>query len=315
MFRKRPAAYGPAFKRKRILFNVLLAAILVALISLLPAVFFKIREQGTNERKELRDSFESGDFEAAYIQSGELLKEKVLDSYLLTIRGFSSYQLAIAQINTLDTQRYIDDCIWSLRKALLFKENSGDGRIFYVLGKAYYYKGSGYADLAIDYLEKAQEALYRAADIPEYLGLAYASIRDFRSSVAAFALALTGEGAYGSGPSDVLLLSIAKSYLALDEAESAKAYLVRCLEISKDSMTIAAGRLLLGGVLVKIGDNPAAEAEYLKVIEENGENAEARFLLGELYVSEGDTTRARAEWRRAVRIDPTHRLARSRLNL
>ena len=315
MFLKRSTAYGAVFKRKRVLQNVLLAAILIALLSLLPAVYFRLREQGSNERRDLRDSFEYGDFETAYIQSADMLKEKPLDSFLLTIRGFSAYQLAIAQINSFDTQRYVDDCIWSLRKALLFRENSQDGRIFYVLGKAYFYKGLGYADLAITYLEKAQEVLYRAADIPEYLGLAYASIRDFRSSVAAFALALTGEGPFGTEPSDVLLLSIAKSYLALDEAESAKAYLVRCLEISRDSMTIVAARLLLGGVLVKIGDTSGAEAEYLKVIEENGENAEARYLLGELYASEGDATRARAEWRRAVRIDPAYGPARGRLNL
>ena len=163
-------------------------------------------------------------------------------------------------------------------------------------------------------------AAYKAADIPEYLGLAYASIRDFRSSVAAFALALTGEGGAGAhgkdaNPSDVLLLSIARSYLGLEEYESGRAYLVRCLEVSRDSRTIAAARLLLGGILFKAGDIPGAEAEYLKMIEENGENAEARYQLGELYASTGDTTRSRAEWRRAIRIDPAHGPARSRLNL
>jgi tetratricopeptide (TPR) repeat protein len=237
-----------------------------------------------------------------------MLKEKPLDSFLLTIHGFSSYQLAVAQINSYDMLSYIDESIWSLRKALLFRENSTDGRIFYVLGKAYFYKGHGYADLAVNYLEKARAAMYMAADIPEYLGLAYASIKDFRKSVSAFTLALTGE------PSDVLLLSIARSYLALQEDESAKAYLVRSLEISKDSKTIAASRLLLGTILAKEGDVSGAEKEFLKVIEESGENADARYQLGELYALGGDPTRARAEWRRALRINPTHGPARSRLN-
>jgi Tfp pilus assembly protein PilF len=50
-------------------------------------------------------------------------------------------------------------------------------------------------------------------------------------------------------------------------------------------------------------------------MEEGGENAEAHFQLGELYAGGGDSTRARAEWRRAVRIDPAHGPARTRLNM
>jgi tetratricopeptide (TPR) repeat protein len=281
--------------------------VILVFLSLLPLVYYETRGRNSIERRQLRNSFESGDFEAAYTYSKEILQEKPMDPFVLTINGFSSYQLAIAQINNFDTRSYLDECIWSLRKSLLSKENYQDGRIFYVLGKAYYYKGQGYADLAVDYLEKAQ-SLYAAADIPEYLGLSYAGVRDYRNSVAAFAMALSKD------PSDVLLLSIARSYEALEEGESAKAYLLRCLEISKDSKTIAAARLLLGKTLAKTGDPAGAENEFLKAIEEGGENAEARYQLGELYAHAGDTTRARAEWRRALRIDPTYGPARSRLN-
>jgi len=312
---KRHTAYGNGFNRKRIFQKAILAVILLLLLLLVPVVYFKQKGTGGNERKELRDSFESGNFEISYNQSGEMLREKPLDSFLLTVHGFSAYQLAIAQINSFDTLSYINDCIWALRKALLLKENSSDGRVFYVLGKAYYYKGSGYADLAINYLEKARTVAYRAADIPEYLGMAYASIKDFRSSVAAFAMALTGEGTFGSEPSDILLLSIARSYLALEETEPGQAYLIRCLETSKDSKIITTARLLLAGILFKNGEFQDAESEYLKIIDESGENAEARYQLGELYASSGDTTRARAEWRRAIRIDPAHAAARRRLNL
>jgi tetratricopeptide (TPR) repeat protein len=304
----RSSSYGTKFRRKRILRNVFFGVLILAFLSLLPFFFLKIRSASRNESRELRDSFESGAFEASYEQSNQMLNKKPLDFFLLTVNGFSAYQLAIAQTNTFDTLSFIDNCIWSLRKALLSREN--DGRVFYVLGKAYYYKGAGYSDLAVSYLEKARAALYRAADIPEYLGLAYASMRDYRSSVEAFSLALTGD----VSPSDILLLAIARSYLALDEAEQARAYLIRCLEITKDSKTTAAARLVLGNTLVKTGDVQGAEKEYLKVIEENDDNAEAHYQLGELYALGGDVTRARAEWRRAIRIDPAHGPARSRLN-
>ena len=281
---------------------------MIAILSLVPIFYSRLSSHSGNARKQLRELFESGVFEAAYLQSRELLQASPLDTFLLTVHGFSAYQLAIAQINTFDTVAYINDSIWSIRKALLSRENSSDGRLFYVLGKAYFHKGPEYADLAVYYLEKARDSSFRATDIPEYLGLSYAALGDYRSSVAAFSQALVAE------PSDLLLFSIARSYEALDEFEPAGAYLVRCLEVSRDSNTINAARLLLGSILLKTGDISGAEAEFLRVIEDSGDNAEAHYQLGELFALQGDITRARAEWRRAIRIDPAHVPARSRLN-
>ena len=305
---ERVSASRTGFNWKRFAKKAFLAVTILILVSLLPLIYYQTKGRSGIERRQLRTYFESGDFESAYTYSKSILEEKPMDSFFLTINGYSAYQLAIAQINNSDTLSYLDECIWSLRKALLSGGNSGDGRIFYVLGKAYYHKGQGFADLAVAYLEKARAAPFMAADIPEYMGLAYANIHDYRSSVEAFTLALSDE------PSDLLLLSIARSYRELEEDDSAKAYLLRCLEISKDSKTMTAARLLLGKTLLKAGDTGAAEKEFLKAIEEGGENAELRYQLGELYALGGDTTRARAEWRRALRIDPTYNPARSRLN-
>jgi tetratricopeptide (TPR) repeat protein len=297
------------YRRRQSIHKAALVIIALILISIIPAGFIKLRDSGGNERRELQSLWESSAFAESYAKSAGLLVQKPLDFFLLTVHGFSAYQLAIAQINNFDTLKYIDDCIWSLRKALLSKEGEKDGRLFYVLGKAYYDKGQGYADLAVAYLEKARAAGYEARDIPQYLGLAYAAIRDYRGSVAAFTLAL------GQDTSDILLLSIARSYIALEENDSARAYLLRCVEVSRDSRTKAASRLLLGGIFARAGDIPGAEDQYLKALEDGGENVEAHYQLGELYAAGGDTTRARAEWRRAVRIDPAHGPSRSRLNI
>jgi len=315
MRHKRPLTYKTGFIRKNILQKILIAALLILLISFFPLVFTRFRANPSLDRRELRENFEAGAFDISYSQSGEMLLSDPLDSFLLTIHGFSAYQLAIAQINTHDTLSFVDDSIWALRKALLFRDNSNDGRIFYVLGKAYYHKGPEYADLALYYLEKARETYHSAPDIPEYLGLSYAAIGDYRSSVASFSMALSENGNLNGGPSDILLLSIARSYLALEELDLARAYLVRCLDVSRDSNSIVTARLLLGSILTQMGDLTGAETEYLRLLEEHGENAEARYKLGEIYNRSGDTTRARAEWRRAVRIDPAHGPARSRLNM
>ncbi|MDR2484639.1 MAG: tetratricopeptide repeat protein [Treponema sp.] len=333
------SGYGVQLHWKQTFYTALLAVFIVIITSLLLVFSKDWKNKLGNEKQELVQLWEDGAYDKAFFMSEEMLAHKPMDHFLLTVRGFSAYQLAIAQINNYDTQTYIDACIWSLRKALLIKHSPEDGRIQYVLGKAYYYKGFGYADLAVKFLEEAKQAAYHASDIPEYLGLAYAALHDYRGSVASFTLALNpldieqeGNEPYGGNrkgletgafdgpedmtyPSDLLFLAIARSYIELEELEAAHAYLIRCVETSKDSKRIMAARLLVGEILRKRGDIRGAEQQYTAILAEGGENAEAHYQLGELYAVNNDPTRARAEWRKAVRMDPAHRQARLRLNM
>jgi tetratricopeptide (TPR) repeat protein len=143
------------------------------------------------------------------------------------------------------------------------------------------------------------------------LGLAYAASGDYRSSVAAFSKAFN----QNKNPSDNLLLSIARSYISLNEHAMAMGYLLRCIESSPDSRSIVIARFLLAEIYKNAGDYDNAEEQYLVIINDSGENAEARFQLGEIYNLKGDTTRARSEWRIAYRQDPAHAGARARLNI
>jgi tetratricopeptide (TPR) repeat protein len=308
------SGYRAQRRRNRTIHNIALILVLGGLLSFIPLYIFNFRRENGADRRDLLQLWESMNFDKVYQLSGEQLAQKPLDYFLLTIHGFSAYQLAIAQINNSSTLNFINNCIWALRKAMLFKESVDDGRIFYVLGKAYYYKGTGYEDLSIKYLEKARKSGFDARDIPEYLGLAYASdsVRDYISSIEAFTQVLNPS--YASSPSDALLLSIADSYIALGEDEAAQAYLMLCLEASRDFSMISTVRLSLAQIFIRNADFAGAEALYNEIIEEGG-NADAHFYLGELYNSRGEVVRARAEWRRAIIIDPSHRQARSRLNL
>jgi tetratricopeptide (TPR) repeat protein len=291
----------------------------VVAVSIAIPVIAKNRNRVGGEQKELLRLWEAGSFEEAFTLSKAALEAKPMDYFLLTMNGFAAFQLGEAQINTFDTLNYLDECITSLRKALLLKNAANDGRVYYVLGKAYRRKGDGYADLAVEYLEKARSLSYHAADINEDLGLAYAAVGDYRSSVAACAEALEPaadtDGAQPANLPDLLLLSIARSYAALDELESARAYLLRCIEVSLDSKITTAARLLLAEALGKMGDIAGSESEYAAILADSGENAEAHYQLGELYSRQKDEIRARAEWRLAVRADPAHAKARSRLNM
>ncbi|MDR2177625.1 MAG: hypothetical protein LBP20_06230 [Treponema sp.] len=270
-------------------------------------------------RKEMLALWQAGAYVEAFELSARELSARPFDYLALTVNGFSAYQLGIAQINSSDTLAYIDRCVWSLRKALLSKRPSNLGELYYVLGKAYYHKGPAFADLAVYFLEKARALSFRARDISEFLGLSFASIRDYRSSVAAFSQALEPEET-GNGPSDLLLISIARSYMALGRTQNgtlapAKPYLLRCVETSRDSVAITTARLLYAEILLDEGNTAEAEIQYQFILDETGGNAEAYYQLGELYAARGDTARARAEWRRAVRLDPVHKKARLRLNI
>jgi tetratricopeptide (TPR) repeat protein len=288
---------------------VVLVAGLLALIPLL--LFTNFKNTAGNEKKDILRVWDAGDFDQAFEISKNALSSRPMDYFFFFFNGFSAYQLGISQINTHNTILFMDECIRSLRKALLLKESSADGRVYYVLGKAYSYKGDEYADLAIQYLENAGNLSYNAADISEYLGLAYAAIGDYRGSVEAFSRAL------GSTvkTTDALLLSIARSYMALEEFDAARAYLLRCAEISQDSKSVLTARFLLAEIFRKTGDHEGAESEYNSILNETGENAEAHYQLGELYNLKGDTTRARSEWRLAYKTDPAHAKARARLNI
>jgi tetratricopeptide (TPR) repeat protein len=306
--------YSTRLHRQQTFQSALLVIFIVIIIALLSLFFIKWRNRLGNSRADLLQLWELGAYDEAFALSGELLESKPMDHFLLTVHGFAAYELALAQINNIDIQTYIDECIWSLRKAMLV-EHAKDGRIQYVLGKAYYNKGIAYADMAVKFLEEAREASFNVGDIPEYLGLSYANLQDYRSSVAAFSLALDPSENTTSYPSDLLLLSIAHSYIELEDLTTARAYLIRCVETSRDSRKVVAARLLLGDILNKSGDARGAEQEYLAILSEDSENAEAHYQLGELYAASNDTTRARAEWRKAVRIDSAHKAARARLNM
>lgn len=290
---------------------VLMVLLLTAFLFL--CVFLIIRQKDLGAKtKEINQFWENGMYEDVCRLTAEELEKKPMDFTLLALYGFSSYQAALAQINNYDTQIYIDHCIWALRKALLLRGGAEDARISYVLGKAYFAKGPYYADLAVKYLEKARNMNYEASDLGEYLGLSYAAIRDYRSSVAALSISLGS--AQNTAVSDLRLLTIAQSYIGLGEHESARAYLIQCIETSKDENIALKARFLLGQTLLALGNTDGAISQFNMINEISGGNADAYFELGEIYAAAGDTVKARAEWRNAVRVNPSHLLSRERLN-
>lgn len=303
--------YSVRAKRRRKL-RVFAAAGVLALITAGVVLFSGKKPAEAYRQRDLVRLWQDGSYLSAFKATERELQKKPLDFFLLMVHGFSAYQIAVAQINAVDTLSYIDRAIWALRKAQLTKQGARDARVKYALGRAYHYKGPEYAELCVQYLEGARASGYNAEDIPQFLGLAYASVRDYERSIAAFSEALTAQE---SAPSDLLLLAISRSYIELKDRASATPYIVRAIEISKDWNTIAQARLLLSGVLMDNGDLAGAETQIRAVLVEGGENAEAHYRLGLLYNAKNDYYRARSEWRRANNLDPDFAPAREKLNL
>jgi tetratricopeptide (TPR) repeat protein len=309
--------YRTRFRRRKIIRVAFVCSVFLFVTG--GFLLFSGNKKGSvSDTKELVRFWKDGSYREAFDLSEKELEKKPMDFFLLMVHGFSSYQIALAQINTFDMLSYIERAIWALRKAQLTRQGENDPRIKYVLGQAYFYKGPAFADLCIKYLQEALLASYQAEDIPQFLGLAYASIHDYRSSIEAFSQALKA-GEEAGGVSDILLLAIARSYLELKEPETAKPYIIRAVEISRDFVTISTARLMLAGILTGSGDFSGAEAQITAVISEGGNSAEAHFELGELYNAMDNPARdyykARAEWRRAAVLDPNFAPARARLNI
>jgi tetratricopeptide (TPR) repeat protein len=297
-------------KKQVIQGTVFILALGVVLILFI--VFFGVKFREAGNKKNILGYWEQGLWIEAYETSKSALASKPMDVFFLTINGFAAYQTAMAQINNTGSLEFIDVCIWSLRKALLGRNTDKDGRIRYVLGKAYYVKGPDYADLSVRYLEEAKSAAFNAGDLNEYLGLAYAVIQDYGKSIEALTASLDSTGKDEN--SDILLMRIAQSYMGLEEWERAKTYLFRCINASRDTGLVLEARLQLGKVLRNSEDLDGAVAVFESVLEESGEIAEAAYELGEIYASRGDMIRARAAWRRARRADPNFAPVLLRLN-
>lgn len=303
--------YGKTIQRRRavrVAVSVAIAALLVGTVVFLArsGLLSWGRENDPDQALKL---WNSGEWRACYDEAGVALEKHALDAFWLTLRGFSAYQLAADQVAPEQAAPYLEDAVFSLRKALITGPSKMEGRVRYVLGKAYYQRGRYYADQALTELEQARNLGYEASDLDEQLGLAAAELGRYRDSIVYLSRSL------GEAPSDLLLLAIARSYAALEEYASAEAYYRRCIDDTKDSDVEAGARVALSSALIAQGRLDDAEAALLPVLESDASNVDALMELGDLYAKKGDSVKARAEWRRVVKIDPANVRARARLSM
>jgi tetratricopeptide (TPR) repeat protein len=308
------SGYAIRLRKKKVFKSILKGMFIVMAAAVCGLIVWKMGGKFVDEKARMQELWANGSYQEIFDISGEILENAPLDYESLILHGFSAYQRALAQITTPNKAAYIDKCINCLRKALTVTSTGMDGPIHYVLGKAYYGKGTKYADLAVQSLERAKELEFLGEDTNEYLGIAYAALHDYRSSVRAFTEAMNLQGINAQHP-DALLMAIAASYNSLEDVNMAAAYLTRCIDISKDDNARRQARFELGSIYYKLEEYSEAENQYTTILNDFGESAEAHYRLGEINAAKNNLIRARAEWRKAIQIDPAHKSARSRLSM
>lgn len=236
------------------------------------------------------------------------LKVRPLDTFALSFNGFASFYNGLNQSKTEDMLPFIDASVVSLRKALLLGGNPLKSDLYYILGKAYYHKGRFYMNSAVQNLEEALKSGCNQSDLFEYLGLAYSHMGKYDKSVDMFKKALA------KNPSDILLLTLAQSYINLNDFGDAEGSLRQVIQTTRDVTVEEKSRFLLGDIYLKQKEYQKAVEQYTSVVAKNADSADAYYNLGLVYQEMGDPVRARSEWRKAIRIDPMHTGARQHLN-
>jgi len=296
-----------AKKKNHLLSKILIiSGILIVVASLVFGITIFIVKSTQNKvtLKSIKKAWNSYDYQKIYELSKAYLNEYPYNNTAITYYSYACFFLSQSQTDTLQAQTYLDECINNLRIAMYSASPSLTPQLQYMLGCAYFYKNTitthYYADLAVKYLLLAQENGYESDDIPEYLGLSYASLDMTMESIKAFTKALLVR------ESDSLLLSIAEQYNKAEEYDAAVPYLFRIIKNSKNEEVILKSQILLGNIYIAQGKLEDAMQEFNNVLKKNENSADAHYGIGVIYEMQGNIVKARAEWRTALKFQVNH---------
>ena len=272
------------FLRFAILFVVLCVAGLA--LSYFGRFFYLSKTTSNSTTHSLYQLWQEQNYARVYETASVILENNFLNNAALAFKGFAAFYLAVSNNVPSESQQYLEEAINALQLAQRGASVSSLPQIHYMLGKSYF--------LA------ARSAGYTADDIPEYLGLCYASLGMTDESISAFTEALLVR------ESDTLLLAIAEQYYKNQQYAAARQYLFRVNEKSTADDIVIRSNILLGNVAVAEEDFDTAQQKFSLVLEKDPNSADACYGLGIIYEAKGDLVRARAEWRKALRIQVNH---------
>lgn len=299
---------GKGKRQSRLVQNLIIIGALALILTSLAFYVHHLLEKYIfkgNSTTHLVSKWNDYDYEAVYKISNAILEKKPFNNTALTYHGYSSFYLSLAENDMSLSQAYCDEAIINIRLALQTAKPRLVPQLEYMLGKAYFYKNTVstyyyYADLAVLYLNRAVKDGYKSDDIPEYLGLSYASLGMTMESISAFTKALL------TRESDLLLLSIAEQYYNAGQSVAAEQYLFRISSDCNDEKITDRSHILLGKIYTEQKKYDEAEKEFETILEKNENSGDALYGLGVIYENRGDIIKARSYWRKALKVHANH---------
>lgn len=234
-----------------------------------------------------------------------VLEKNPMDRNALIFTGYAYFYEGSSILDMKERNAFMEKAVVMLRKALL-SEGKENTDVMYVLGKAYYYQGYYYCDLAVKYLSEALRKGCDSKDIYEYLGLAYSKLDMSDHAVENF------EKSLEVNPSDVLILTLAQEYIKAGNMDKAGYYLDKAGTdgnvVLKEKKLILQGQRSLG-----LGEYDKALESFSKVLDLNPGSADAYYYTGEVYEAKGEMQKAKAQWRKAYNLNPDHNKSKLKL--
>ena len=308
-----------SYKKNKFIPTLIIVIASCLILCFISVLLYKLINSKINNSNTVQAMYENWNlntyesYQKVYDISAAILEKNAIHNAARTFHGYSAFILAESENSYERSQELLDEAIFNLRIALLNAKKQSIPQIQYMLGRAYFYKNKAasyyyYADLAIKYLNLAEENSYKSDDIDLLKGLSYAQLNETEKSIASFTEALIIR------ESDSLLYDIAKQYYLNGQGSTAKQYLYRALQISSDENILINSHVMLGQIYTDEKKYEDAQKEFELVLENNQNSADAHYGLGVLYELQGDNAKARSEWRQCIKIQFNHPGATKKLS-
>lgn len=298
------------FPKKALAFRIVILLASLVLFSLgIFGLLYHQKYKNIPSISELSEDWESSSYNSVYLKSEIILKNEPFNAQALAFRGFSSYYIYVSEPEEASNIAYLENTIVSLRQAMYFLSEGEQGKLSYILGKAYYQKGEYYADLALKYLSIAENSGINFIDLHEFKGMAYLLLGEEEEAISSFTLALK------ETPSPLLLYILGETYLKIEDFQNAKQYFFETISKTKDELLQLKCRYHIGRILFDEGEFERAKGEFETIIAKDDDSSDAHYGLGLVWEQQGQLAKARSEWRKALKINPSDEKIREKLKV
>lgn len=170
----------------------------------------------------------NSDYSGLLLAAEECLYSNPYDAEALYYGSAAAFYYGIRQISPADMIPYFDRTIRYARTLIALGQPPHEGMLEYLLGKAYFYKGFYYYDLAASYLESSLKKGYFNPDIYEYLAECHGLLGNPEISTQFYLLSLEKEA------NSAVYIKVALNCFQIRQYDQAEDYYMKALDAASD---------------------------------------------------------------------------------